>query len=148
MAAALAESSRQVEALRLLYNEELSRASRLAVELSRATAAADKATAAEDGWKRQLQKSDSRADNAEGMASAMKVAVKQLEEELAQERSKLEAKNSECSEQAVVLAGLTMGTLPVNLLRLQSLMGDCWSSDWLGCGRGDYIACQHTHVCY
>jgi len=35
-------SCRQVEALRLLYNEELGRASRLAVELSKATAAADK----------------------------------------------------------------------------------------------------------
>jgi hypothetical protein len=33
---------RQVEALRLLYNEELGRASRLAVELSKATAAVDK----------------------------------------------------------------------------------------------------------
>jgi hypothetical protein len=33
---------RQVEALRLLYNEELARASKLAVELSKATAAADK----------------------------------------------------------------------------------------------------------
>lgn len=41
-AAALVESTRQVEALRLLYNEELGRASRLAVELTKATAAADK----------------------------------------------------------------------------------------------------------
>ncbi|WIA16688.1 hypothetical protein OEZ85_013346 [Tetradesmus obliquus] len=90
-AAALSESSRQVEALRLLYNEELSRASRLAVELSRATAAADKATAAEDSWRRQLAKSDSRADNAEGMAGAMKATVRQLEEQLAQEQARLEA---------------------------------------------------------
>jgi chromosome segregation ATPase len=91
-AAALAESSRQVEALRLLYNEELSRASRLAVELSRATAAADKAAAAEDTWRRQLAKSDSRADNAEGMAGAMKATVRQLEKELAQEKARLEEK--------------------------------------------------------
>lgn len=33
---------RQVEALRLLYNEELARASKLAVQLSKATAAVDK----------------------------------------------------------------------------------------------------------
>lgn len=94
-AAALSESSRQVEALRLLYNEELSRASRLAVELSRATAAADKATAAEDSWRRQLAKSDSRADNAEGMAGAMKATVRQLEEQLAQEQARLEESKGE-----------------------------------------------------
>ncbi|KAF6254497.1 hypothetical protein COO60DRAFT_1642284 [Scenedesmus sp. NREL 46B-D3] len=88
-AAALADSSRQVEALRLLYNEELSRASRLAVELSRATSAADKAAAAEDSWRRQLAKSDSRADNAEGMAGAMKATARQLEEQLAQETARL-----------------------------------------------------------
>lgn len=92
-AAALTDSNRQVEALRLLYNEELSRASRLAVELTRATAAADKAAAEEDGWRRQLQKSDSRADNAEGMAEAMKASVRQLEQELQKEKAKLEAKN-------------------------------------------------------
>lgn len=91
-AAALAESSRQVQALRLLYNEELSRASRLAVELTRATAAVDKAAAEEDSWRRQLQKSDSRADNAEGMAEAMKATVRQLEQELRQEKTRLEAK--------------------------------------------------------
>jgi chromosome segregation ATPase len=100
-AAALAESSCQVEALRLLYNEELSRASRLAVELSRATAAADKAAAAEDSWRRQLAKSDSRADNAEGMAGAMKATVRQLEEELAQERARLEEKKGAWVFQAV-----------------------------------------------
>jgi hypothetical protein len=72
-AAALAESTRQVDALRLLYNEELARASQLAVELSKATAAADRAGAEEEAWRRQLQKSDSRADNAEGMATAMQV---------------------------------------------------------------------------
>lgn len=91
-AAALAESSRQAEALRLLYNEELSRASRLAVELSRATAAADRAAAEEEAWRRQLTKSDDRADNAEGMAEAMKVTVKQLDEALQQEKLRLEAK--------------------------------------------------------
>lgn len=38
----LCRCCRQVEALRMLYNEELGRASRLAVELSKATAALDK----------------------------------------------------------------------------------------------------------
>eukprot|EP00878_Enallax_costatus_P041955 GHUV01048892.1.p1 GENE.GHUV01048892.1~~GHUV01048892.1.p1 ORF type:complete len:259 (+),score=115.88 GHUV01048892.1:586-1362(+) len=102
-AAALAESSRQVEALRLLYNEELSRASRLAVELSRATAAADRAAAEEDNWRRQLTKSDDRADNAEGMAEAMKATVKQLEEELQQERARLEAKKDEAAKLRLML---------------------------------------------
>eukprot|EP00775_Hariotina_reticulata_P002907 gene2907-3195_t len=102
-ATALEESTRQVEALRLLYNEELSRASQLAVELSKATAAADRAGAEEEGWRRQLQKSDSRADNAEGMATAMQVTVKQLEEELQHERQRLKQKQCDAEDYRVSL---------------------------------------------
>ncbi len=90
-AAAAAEVGREAQALRQLYNEELSRASKLAVELSRTTAAVDRAATAEDGWRRALAKSDSRAGHAEGLAGAASLAAKQLEDQLAAERSAHEA---------------------------------------------------------
>lgn len=86
---ALADATRQVEALRLLYNEELARASRLAVDLTKVQTTADKAKAEEDGLVSQLKKSDSRADHAEGLAGALKVQVMQLMEELQAEKATL-----------------------------------------------------------
>lgn len=50
---------RQAEALRLLYHEELARASKLAVELTKTTAAVDKVGPSQAGWPHRQQHSAS-----------------------------------------------------------------------------------------
>jgi prefoldin subunit 5 len=54
------------------------------------------AAAQEAVWAKQIATSDSRADNAEGMATAMHVSVKQLEKQLQQRQQEAASKEGEC----------------------------------------------------
>jgi hypothetical protein len=86
---ALKESQHQVEALRLLYNQELARASRATLDMQRAQTLADTAAQAEEAWRRQLLKSDSRVGHAEGLTAALNAQVQQLAEDLAESQEQL-----------------------------------------------------------
>ena len=86
---------RDAGALRVLYAEELERASRLAVELSRARQAADEAVAQGTDLRRALVRGESRVGHAEGEAAALRLRATQLQATLDAGTTALGAVNGE-----------------------------------------------------
>jgi chromosome segregation ATPase len=87
---ALQQAAHEAEALRVLYGEELARASRMAVDLSRAREAADAAEARNAALATALEEGKGHATRAEDESSALRARAAQLAAALATQGARLE----------------------------------------------------------
>lgn len=125
--AALDESTRQCEALRVLYSEELARASKLAVELTRIQERADKAESEGSSLRRALVRGESRAEHAEDEASALRARAAQLEAALGAKDHQLRDTSGEempCAAGFPSTVHWQLGVLPAAA-----------SGDWVQCNK-------------